>query len=468
MTNHNELLASQRVLSMLENACEQSEQILDDIPSMLVMLNQNNQVIRANKAFCELVGCSMEEALHQDFASFFTIENRQILLHHFDQLRGSPERDGRVRVKLEFGGIHADLPTMPFFWRMFRLGHVSDAEGQVISIIGDDLSGLYQSELKLMNIFSSIPLGLMVIDGNGVITEVLSEYCHVLLNQSVLTGESLERIFRDHNPFMLDEVKQAFTVLRDCAGQALPHFADREHTLGNISQLAIVANGKNEKWIKPRFQPIAKNNTVDRYMVTLEDVTSSHMAQKKIEQADILGKQAQALYECAIRDPLSGLYTRLFMNDSISRLIASAKRKNYLELAIVMFDLDNFKAVNDTHGHSAGDKVIKAFGEVIQACTRETDVCIRYGGEEFLLALPTNELPQYGGATVAERIRKALEASSIDIGDGHMLRVTTSCGVAYCGPDDTLELLIERADKCLYDAKHHGKNRVCVDSEGRS
>lgn len=464
--NHNELLASHRVLHMLENACEQSEQILDNIPSLLVMLNQDNRVIRANKAFCELIGCTMEDALHQDFASFFTSENRQILLHHFSHLRDSPDRDANERVKLEFGGISDEQPAKPFFWRIFRLDHLSDAEGQVISIIGDDLTGLYQSELKLMSIFSSIPLGLMVADGDGIITEVLSDYCHVLLNKRSLVGESLQAILAAHNPGLRAELTQAFAVMRECAGQPVPQFTARESTLSSIAQLAIASGGPAEKWIKPRFQPIARNDSIDRYMVTLEDITASHLAQKQIEQADILGKQAQALYECAIRDPLSGLYTRLFMQDSISRLIASAKRENFHELAIVMFDLDNFKSVNDGYGHAAGDKVIEAFGRIIRACTRDTDVCVRYGGEEFLLALPNNDMPEQGGATVANRIREKLAASPVDIGDGQTLRVTTSCGVAYCKQDDTLESLIERADKFLYDAKHSGKNRVCVECEG--
>ena len=152
------------------------------------------------------------------------------------------------------------------------------------------------------------------------------------------------------------------------------------------------------------------------------------------------------------------------MNDSISRLIASAKRGNFHELAIVMFDLDNFKSVNDTYGHDVGDKVIREFGSVIRRCTRDTDISVRYGGEEFILALPCNDSNEQGGRIVAERIRARMADSPIDLGGGKSLRVTTSCGVAYCNKDDTLETLIQRADKHLYIAKHNSKNRVCVES----
>lgn len=464
MNNHNELLASHRVLSMLESACEYSEQILDNIPSVFVVLNGNNQVIRANKAFCDLVGHTMHSVLHLDFTLLFTSENRELLLHHFSHLRNSTDRDANARLRLEIGGLTNQQTAKPFSWRIFRLAHLSQAEGQVISIIGDDLSGLYQSELKLMNIFSSIPLGLMVLDHHGKITEVLSEYCHVLLNRRTLLGESLHNILADNNPDLNRELAQAIEVLHECSGKFMPHFASRESALTQIEQLRITDIDGGEKWIKPRFQPVARNNTVDRYMVILEDITASYLAQRQIEKADMLGKQAQALYECAIRDPLSGLYTRLFMNDSISRLIASAKRGNFHELAIVMFDLDNFKSVNDTYGHDVGDKVIREFGSVIRRCTRDTDISVRYGGEEFILALPCNDSNEQGGRIVAERIRARMADSPIDLGGGKSLRVTTSCGVAYCNKDDTLETLIQRADKHLYIAKHNGKNRVCVES----
>lgn len=196
-------------------------------------------------------------------------------------------------------------------------------------------------------------------------------------------------------------------------------------------------------------------------MVTLEDVTESWFAQQRIEQADILGRQAQALYECAIRDPLSGLYTRLFMQDSISKLIASTRRGSLDELAILMFDLDNFKSINDAHGHDAGDRVIREFGRIVLDSIRDTDIPVRYGGEEFLVALPSGASPAQGGEVAAERIRRAFANAPITLANGQTLNVSASCGVAYCRRDDTLPALIQRADKLLYAAKQAGKNRVC-------
>ena len=119
---------------------------------------------------------------------------------------------------------------------------------------------------------------------------------------------------------------------------------------------------------------------------------------------------------------------------------------------------------SDTYGHDAGDRVIRAFGNIIRACTRDTDISVRYGGEEFVLALPCNDTHEQGGAIVAERIRAKLADTLIKLPNSKSVHVTTSCGVAYCHANDTLESLLQRADQHLYTAKHNGKNRVQVES----
>ncbi|MBI5254889.1 MAG: sensor domain-containing diguanylate cyclase [Burkholderiales bacterium] len=461
MSNHNELLASQRVLSMLESACESSERVLDDIPSVFVQINQHNQIIRANLAFCALVGLSMADAMHRDFTEAFTHENRELLLHHLQQVRAGTVPGAKASVQIEIQCADPSNASRQFFWRFARLEHPSQAEGSVVSIVGDDLSAMLQSELKLTSIFSSIPLGLMVVDHRGNIAEVLSAYCQVLLNHHALVGEALQPLLARGNPELQPQLDALFQRLHDSAGGPAAGFDGAGDSLG---RLRIQREGSDERWLRPRFQPMTKNGTVDRYLVVLEDITASCLAERQIEKADLLGKQAQALYECAVRDPLSGLYTRLFMNDSVATLIASAKRGNFKELAIVMLDIDNFKAVNDTHGHDGGDRVIEAIGRVIRASIRDTDIAVRFGGEEFMLVLPCNDTREQGGSIVAERIRARLSASPVQVGRGTSLSVTASFGVAYFRKDDTLATLTQRADDQLYHAKRSGKNKVCAEA----
>jgi diguanylate cyclase (GGDEF)-like protein len=123
-----------------------------------------------------------------------------------------------------------------------------------------------------------------------------------------------------------------------------------------------------------------------------------------------------------------------------------------------MVDSDNLKHVNDTHGHEAGNRLLRQLANAVQSELRATDVPARYGGDEFIVLLP--ETPPKGAVDVAERIRNAIAARPLAI-DGRQLTATVSIGVA-CYPEDgrTLDALAARADRALYQAKQQGRNRV--------
>ncbi|HOP19735.1 MAG TPA: diguanylate cyclase, partial [Amphiplicatus sp.] len=122
--------------------------------------------------------------------------------------------------------------------------------------------------------------------------------------------------------------------------------------------------------------------------------------------------------------------------------------------------------VNDTYGHDAGDKVIQAFADRVRASTRGMDLACRYGGEEFLIAMPDTEKRE--AQVVAERLRQDIEINKIIINSGRdELQVTVSIGIASTEDglkDDTAQKLIKRADEALYGAKTHGRNRVVADA----
>jgi diguanylate cyclase (GGDEF)-like protein len=133
----------------------------------------------------------------------------------------------------------------------------------------------------------------------------------------------------------------------------------------------------------------------------------------------------------------------------------------------VLLDVDHFKSVNDTHGHLAGDEVLRRFAAIVRDQLRAEDVFVRYGGEEFCLLLP--DVPGPGAVALAGRIRKAVARASFAV-DGKGIALTVSAGVAARideGPD-ALEALIGRADEALYIAKSRGRNRVAAVSLGRS
>ena len=158
----------------------------------------------------------------------------------------------------------------------------------------------------------------------------------------------------------------------------------------------------------------------------------------------------------AFRDPLTGAGNRVALDKTLNREIELAKRHDQA-LSILMLDLDHFKRVNDEFGHSMGDKVLKEAVNAMAGCIRQTDMCFRYGGEEFAVVLAGVDI--IDAAIVAERIREAMRDPPFVVGTTSRT-VTCSLGVATFGMGETAMGVVAAADGALYRAKHAGKDRV--------
>jgi diguanylate cyclase (GGDEF)-like protein len=161
----------------------------------------------------------------------------------------------------------------------------------------------------------------------------------------------------------------------------------------------------------------------------------------------------EKLQDQAVRDSLTRLYNNGFIFDYLENAIEKVRKKTGA-LTILMIDIDDFKQVNDTHGHLVGDDVIRAISQLLIQETRDQDVVARYGGEEFMVVL--NDTTKEQGGVIAERIRKKVEENV----HAEIEKVTVSIGMAQLS-DESLNELIQRADKKLYEAKAGGKNVVC-------
>jgi diguanylate cyclase (GGDEF)-like protein len=159
----------------------------------------------------------------------------------------------------------------------------------------------------------------------------------------------------------------------------------------------------------------------------------------------------------AITDELTGLANHGRFQELLNREIEEVRRYRY-PLGLIMLDIDNFKAVNDTYGHPQGDVVLTRVARVLRDNSREVDVPARYGGEEMALILPHTELE--GAFAIAERVREAIEALRIPRLDRQgYLRITASLGVS-SSMEGNKDALIGDADAALYAAKRQGKNRT--------
>ena len=166
----------------------------------------------------------------------------------------------------------------------------------------------------------------------------------------------------------------------------------------------------------------------------------------------------ESLAEAARQDHLTGLPNRRAMLDELADQIGRAERYGE-EFALILADIDDFKRVNDTRGHEAGDHVLVSVAHTLESSIRGEDICARWGGEEFLICLPHTELN--GAQAVADKLLEAV-AKLKTFYEERQISTTISAGIAVHHGSESLDATIAKADNGMFEAKHQGKNRVYV------
>ncbi|MFZ4855409.1 MAG: diguanylate cyclase [Desulfuromonadaceae bacterium] len=228
-----------------------------------------------------------------------------------------------------------------------------------------------------------------------------------------------------------------------------------------LNQIEGYETGAVDYLIKP-FEPVIlrskvqvfrelylQRKVIERFYNNLEQLVEERTAELK-EANKTISHQAAT-------DDLTELYNRRYFNENLTAALSAARRHTY-PLSIIMIDLDNFKKVNDTHGHSTGDLVLKTFANLLKEMIRTEDVAARWGGEEFIVLL--SHTSSDAAAALAERIRSAFEQQTIS---AKSIVLSASFGVVQLQESDDADILISRADAALYRAKHEGRNRVVVE-----
>jgi two-component system cell cycle response regulator len=164
----------------------------------------------------------------------------------------------------------------------------------------------------------------------------------------------------------------------------------------------------------------------------------------------------------AITDALTGLHNRRYMETHVGTLVEQALSRSK-PLTVLVLDIDYFKSINDTHGHDAGDDVLREFALRIKKSIRGIDLACRFGGEEFVVVMPETDLAV--ATMVAERLRRRIASEPFSIQQGaRSIEVTISIGIAALGRSDSPATVLKRADQALYRAKRDGRNRVVPDA----
>ncbi|MEM1193827.1 MAG: PleD family two-component system response regulator [Pseudomonadota bacterium] len=223
--------------------------------------------------------------------------------------------------------------------------------------------------------------------------------------------------------------------------------------------LAIVREGDTRKLV--RALDIGVNDYVNRPVDKNELIARVSTQLRRKHNLDQLRSSFQASLEMAVTDQLTGLYNRRYLASHLSAMFDRAYWTGRA-LSVLILDIDHFKAINDTFGHDAGDEVIRAFADRITHAIRGIDLACRYGGEEFLIAMPDTDMNF--AHIVAERLRQDIAGDKVAVNGGRdRVEVTVSIGIASTedgAEDDNAQKLIKRADEALYAAKQSGRNRV--------
>ncbi|MFV1965129.1 MAG: diguanylate cyclase [Pirellulaceae bacterium] len=304
---------------------------------------------------------------------------------------------------------------------------------------------------RVRNALDSIPAGLVIVDRQERI--LLANKCFAAAVKklpSELQGCSLARFDwqdRDGTPL----------------GSSRPWRKSIQEGAACEGLTVILAQDSNDpRCYSVRSSPIAADDGFHRgALISFEDVTELETKRVELTRAlevlrtsrDEVRKQNDHLQHLATTDPLTDCLNRRSFYEALETHWNSAQRYNHA-LSFVMVDLDHFKSINDTHGHSVGDLVLQKAAKTLQKSVRPSDLVCRYGGEEFCILLPQTDLDQ--AVMAAERYRRAIEALQLP-----ELTVTASFGVSSIqwGAADA-QAMIDHADKCLYVAKRQGRNQI--------
>ncbi len=400
----------------------------------------NGNMTFVNEAFCKILGYSQEELTGKPFADFLHPDDKEMVMEKFMEGLANPEPG----YQLEFRAIHKDGHAIWIYPSVSPIFH-DDILSAGMAIVFDITErkqleeAVKESEERYRTILEEIQDSYFEVDLAGNLTFVNDAMCRTMgysreeligMNYRVFAAkEDVEIVYRDFN--------RVYNTCEPIKGLSYK-FVQKNGTVG-FGELSISAI-KNEEGKVIAFRGVAR------------DVTE----RKRLEQE---------LADIATHDFLTGLPNRVLLHDRLNVGLEHAKRNN-TNLAVMMLDLDRFKVVNDTFGHSMGDKLLKAAGGALWDLVRKSDTVARVGGDEYLVLLP--KIAKIEDATkVAQKILEAFRKPFVV--DSYQIRVTTSIGIAIYPEDgENADDLIANADTAMYWVKEHGRDNYAFYSVNKA
>ena len=440
----NEIAGRKKIEVELRESDTRFRSIADTTPiALLITRPEDGKVIYANQSAAELGALPLDELIGSDVTRFYP--DPAARKHFLDELRTT----GSVRNQVIEFVRNDGNPILTH--RSATMGRLNDQPAIFVAIA--DLRERKRMETALLARGAAIEAaaeGIAITDPGGII-----EYTNPALSSMTgysaeeLTGQST-RIFNsgEHDKDFYNSLWNTIRAGRVWRGEIINRRKD-----GSLyTELMAIAPVRNEKGQTVHFVAI-KHDISDRKQMETDLKETNTMLQ---HQLDEIHRLQEELRELAVRDGLTNLFNRRYLDETLERELARAKREGY-PLSLVMLDIDHFKKLNDTYGHQAGDKVLRELAGLLWGGIRAEDVPCRYGGEEFLILLP--RMPLHIALERADAWRTTFQASRVPFGD-FLLETTISCGLsAYPDHARTPDDLVRCCDEALYRAKHLGRNR---------
>lgn len=449
-------------------------ELVEDLPMLVVRYQPDTRIIFANRAYGDLVGVPVQQLPGRKRLEFIPEESeQQALLARIAAL--TPEHPGAVheehRVLAKDGKVR---------WTQWTDRAYFDAQGRLsyLQSVGEDITeqkrnrDVRAARMRLMEFsinHSMDELLVATLDEVCTLTESPIGFYHYLeADQHTVTLQAWStRTARDYckaegegRHYDLD----AAGVWADAIRQRQPVIHNDYAALANKQGLPAGHAQLIREMVVPVFRKglivaiLGVGNKASHY--TEDDVqTVALLADLAWDFADAKRLETQ-LVEMATTDFLTGLNNRRQFMTLLNRELERLRRLEAHRVAVLMLDLDNFKRVNDTYGHAAGDEVLQQFARLMRSELRKVDTVGRLGGEEFAILLLDADLE--AAEQFAERLRRKVAEMSI-VHAGQVISIRVSIGISLLQPEDASgDAALIRADAALYEAKRQGRNRVCV------
>jgi diguanylate cyclase (GGDEF)-like protein/PAS domain S-box-containing protein len=415
----------------LRESEERYRMLVEQASDWIFITDSDGKYLEVNSAGCKMLGYTRDEIMQLTMHDITKFPSEKSL--HFNELQ---EGDASIS-ECELICKDGSLKYVEISARQLPDGRLQG--------IARDMTERKRVEDKLRHLSRAVensPASIVITDINGRIEYVNPKY-------TAMTG------------FAFDDVLGKTSPNTFGSGEAHSEIHSEHWQISGSARewhgemLNRKKNGASY-WEAVSISPITDlNGTITHLIIVTEDITARKEAEEKIKRLNA------GLEELAMTDYLTNLYNRRYFMQRGEEDLKRTKRSNQ-PLALLMMDIDEFKNVNDTYGHEAGDMALQQVAAALKSSLREVDILGRMGGEEFAVLLPNTSLVE--AVPLAERVRHVIAATPIEIlsGDSHItITITISMGVAaFTKEISTIDDLLRNADAALYQAKRNGRNRV--------